>query len=189
MPISKKTPLQVAIKTEKPVKAEIKSEQSEAAPSEACVYTTDLVKLECTKHHELGNDTASLEAGPEGFLIARFGELVHTTELANLLLAPAANAKAKVAAAKAKAASKAVKPRPAACTSAVAMKRPAASTSVVADGAAASSSAEAAGANNYAILWYKNGHRFGIREKFGGLHQIFGVGGDNAGRPRMSCMR
>ena len=147
------------------------------------VFTTDIAKLSCTMH-STPSETAPLVEGPDGFAIAKFSNLVHVTELANILLSPVADlVKARAQAkAESKQAKKACKKPAAACKKPAAAEAAALAVEPAAESAAApidAGPAAEASVRNYQILWYKNGHNIGIRQLFGAKTQIFSVGGKN----------
>jgi hypothetical protein len=141
-----------------------KNEPEAAAPSTGAVFTVDTGKMQCSRHGFSSSEPAEvvpLQAGDEGLLVAEFSHGVHTTELSNLVLAHVP---------------KCVKEKKAA---APIQRKPAAAAPVQSEVPAAPVpvAAAAAGGNNYAIMYYKNTRTIGIREKFGGKHQIGSFGG------------
>ena len=52
------------------------------------IFTYDFNTMQCTRHgtSEDAKQIVSLEAGPNGLLVANFGQAVHSTELSNLML-------------------------------------------------------------------------------------------------------
>ena len=53
------------------------------------LFTVDISTMHCQLHSHSSHDadrSEPLEPGPDGLLIARFGEIVYTTELSNLML-------------------------------------------------------------------------------------------------------
>ena len=169
------------VKSELPVKTEKakteKAKTEEALPGKA-VYTTDLLLLQCTQHfaHTPKAETSTLGAGPDQLLVAHFSNGTYVTELSNLLLASAVSAskggKKKQAKKKPAAAAKVQKKPAAAAAPAVAAARaPGADARIVVPGPLAPKSSQ------YQVLWYKNTHTVGIRERFAGKKQIFSFGG------------
>ena len=142
------------------------SQQSEPDEPRKPVFTVDISHMHCTMHGTPGNDeqTVALQAGPNGLLTAKFGDLVHTTELCNLMLIakkPKKNVKKKPAAPVAEASVGAAAPVEAAP---VAAAPPAPMAPVVKD---------------YGIMYYgtKNRNFIGIRAKFGAKNQVLSFGG------------
>ena len=161
--------------------AQIKSELPQPPVSDSKpVFTVDISTMHCKLHGTSSHDadrSVPLEPGPHGLLIAKFGEMVHTTELSNLMLAvppppkkrPAAAPVAKKPAAHMEAADLAAAP-PAA--------HPAAAEAPAAPlGAEAPAAHEAVAKDDYSVMWYKNGRWIGIREKFGMKSQVVSYGG------------
>ena len=50
------------------------------------VFVVDIPTMQCTMHRGGEHLTAPLEKGPMQLLVAKFGDIVHTTELCNLML-------------------------------------------------------------------------------------------------------
>ena len=71
--------------------AQIKSELPQPPVSDSKpVFTVDSSTMHCQLHGASSHDadrSVPLDPGPHGLLIAKFGEMVHTTELSNLMLA------------------------------------------------------------------------------------------------------
>ena len=117
---------QVMTNAEQTVASELPEPKSEVVQH---VFTTDIATLRCMMH-STPSETVPLVEGPDGFAIAKFSNLVHVTELANILLSPMqdlvkARAKAKAATKKAKAKASSLKARPAAAVPAPAAVAPA----------------------------------------------------------------
>ena len=132
------------------------------------VFTVDISTMHCQLHSTSSHDadrSEPLEPGPDGLLIARFGEIVYTTELSNLMLSVPPTKKRKTAP---------VSKKPAADTTAhlAAAEAPAAPLA-----AAAPAAPLAEAKDDYAILWYKNSKCCGIRAKFGIKTQVLSFGG------------
>ena len=143
---------------QKAVKKEVK-EESSGKP----VFTVDIGSMTCTMHSvsEATEQTVPLQAGPKNLLIGKFGEVVHTTELCNLMM---------------HAAPKQVKKRPSAKRPAAA---PPAEVPVVDVAAAPADEAPADVKNDYHIMHYGTGGRknIGIKEKYGAKKQVVYFGG------------
>ena len=139
-----------------PSKAEPKAEPKAAEPRAeegGRVFTVDLPTLTCTMYQDrAAPETASLFAGPNNLLQAKFGTVVHTTELSNLMLMAGPPAKKK---------KNEVVKKPAAG----AAKRPAAAVEDEEEN------------KDYSILYYKNNNSAGVRQKFGAKKQVFSFGG------------
>lgn len=161
--------------------AQIKSELPQPPVSDSKpVFTVDISTMHCQLHGASSHDadrSVPLEPGPHGLLIAKFGEMVHTTELSNLMLAvppppkkrPAAAPVAKKPAADMEAADLAAAP-PAA--------HPAAAEAPAAPlGAEAPAAHEAVAKDDYSVMWYKHSKSIGIREKFVIKSQVVSFGG------------
>jgi len=163
-------------KTPPAVKNEaVKSEQTLSA-----VYTTDLVRLQCTQQwpNSSKTETVALQKGCEQLLVAHFSDGIYQTELSNLLFGPAAALSAQILRKKPATAPQ-KKPAVAAADATIAIADPALDAephTSPSDGAPAKRSYEA--------LWYKNGHRVGIRQTFGIKTQIFSFGGTRSLRSR-----
>ena len=132
------------------------------------IFTYDFYTMQCTRHgtSDDAKQIVSLEAGPNGLLVANFGQAVHSTELSNLMLLVAPKKKNDKAI---------VLKKPAAASVAdpaehAVLKKPAAAPK-------AAAAPEAPENRSYQVLWYKNGNNVGIRERFGGKKQIFSFGG------------
>jgi len=177
----------VRIKSEQPQQSVVvKREQSQQSvvmqSASKPVFTVDIPTMHCHMHCTSSQDadrSAPLEKGPDGLLVARFGETVHTTELCNLMLFAAPPAKKRPAAACA-----IERPAPEVAESA------AASEDAVAEGASASAAPPLAAAppappaedappakDDYAIMWYKRDKTIAIRAKFGAKQQVLSFGG------------
>ena len=165
-------PVQKKIKKEVTVKQEVKSKLPDPDVSKP-VFTTDILTMSCTMHSTMvaESETVPLVAGPEGLLIAKFGDVVHTTELCNLMMFAAPPKK--------------VLKKPAA-----ALKKPAAAPIAEADvpivppvppmpaALPVAVGAEAAPVkNDYGSEWYKRSKSIGIKIKFGAKNQVFSCGG------------
>ena len=124
------------------------------------VFSTDLAKLECTKHIDGKTETVPLSQGPAGFLVADFASGMHATELCNLLASTATSCPAAKAAT-----ADASNPGLRACS--VVQKKPA---------AANLKKKPAKCSSRFSIMWYKKSTSIGIREKFGLKRQIFSFG-------------
>ena len=157
-----------------PLQGKLKQEPPKADASKP-IFTIDIATMTCTMHSSLMNEdelTASLEAGPEGFLVAKFDELVHTTELSNLMLTAAKQAAPK----------KEKKPgaKQAATKAKKVLKKPGAAMAPVVPAAPAvdqPGEAPPAGRDDYSIMWYVKGKCIGIRAKFGRKNQVMSFGG------------
>ena len=131
-------------------KAEPKAEPTEEEGGR--VFVVDLPTLTCTMYQDkAAPETAPLFAGPNNLLQAKFGTVVHTTELSNLMLMAGPPAKKK----------NEVLKKPAAG----AAKRPAAAAEDEEDN------------KDYSILYYKNGNSAAVRQRFGAKKQVFSFGG------------
>ena len=161
----------VVVKKPKDVKKEVIKKEPLPEPGKLPIYTYDFNTMQCTKHAE-DVKIATLDAGPEGLLVANFGpDGLHQTELSNLMLLGAAKKKNDKAI---------VLKKPAAAPKAAAAPEAPAEHAVLKKPAAAPKAAaapEAPEKRSYQVLWYKNGHNVGIRERFGGKKQIFSFGG------------
>ena len=169
------------------VKSELLKKDEPAKP----IFTVDINKRQCTMYStsENAEETAPLEAGPNGLLVAKFGESVHESELSNLmLLAPAARKEKKVlkrpaaAPPEAEAPSEAVLKRPAAAPPKAVLKRPAAAPSEAETPSEAEAPSEAdvppvEAKDDYGIMWYGKANAIGIRAKFGAKATVFQFGG------------
>ena len=146
----------------------VKSEPEAAVgPSTSnSVFTTDIATMTCSMH-DGGAETARqpLHAGPDGLMIAKFGELVHTTELSNLMLQFASGCSSS---------SPAVKKRPAAKRPAAAAKTAAKPAEAVAKTGPAKGSAVK---QQYSYMWYSLHRCVGIRQKLPPKRQVFSFGG------------
>ena len=191
-PSADKNPLQVEPEHQV-VKSELLKKDEPAKP----IFTVDINKRQCTMHStsENAEETAPLEAGPNGLLVAKFGESVHESELSNLmLLAPAARKKRKVlkrpaaAPPEAEAPSEAVLKRPAAAPPKAVLKRPAAAPSDAEAPSEAETPSEAEAPSeadvppveakdDYGIMWYGKAKAIAIRAKFGAKATVFQFGG------------
>ena len=173
------------------VKAE--SEQAESSAKSKPIFTVDIPTMQCHMHGNDADRSVKLEPGPQGLLVARFGEMVHTTELSNLMLSvpPAAaqpKLKKKPAAPPAPAAlapeapsaavAAAAAPAPAAPLAAVAPAEPSPAEAPAAPLPAEAAAAPAAAAkNDYSVMWYKRDLTCAIRAKFGTKGQLLSFGG------------
>ena len=166
---AQQNPLQVETKA-----PELEQKEELVAPKLECkkeklaeskpIFTVDIASMQVFMHSPSSDavEGAPLEAGPNGLLVARFADRVHTTELCNLMLA---------------AAPKRVMKRPAA---AMIAKRRAAKVAVeapVADVPAVVPAAAAGPKNDYGFNYYKNHNSIGIKAKFGACNQVFSFGG------------
>ena len=83
----------VKVKSEQ-VKPSVKVKSEQVKPSvvkseSKPVFTVDIQTMHCTMHgtnSQEADQSVPLEKGPENLLVARFGGIVHTTELCNLML-------------------------------------------------------------------------------------------------------
>ena len=185
------------------VKAE--GEQAESSAKGKPIFTVDIPTMQCHLHGSSSHDadrSVKLEPGPQGLLVARFGEMVHTTELSNLMLSvpPAAQPKTKkkpaappAPAAEAPEASEAALAAVAAPASAAPLAAVAPAESLPAEAPAAPLPAEAAVApataplparlpagsakNDYSVMWYKRDLTCAIRARFGTKGQLLSFGG------------
>ena len=133
------------------------------------VFTVDISTMHCQLHSTSSHDadrSEPLEPGPEGLLIARFGEIVYTTELSNLMLSVPPTKKRKTAP---------VSKKPAADIKAESDAEEA--QAAAAPPAAHPAAPLAAAKDDYAILWYKNSKCCGIKAKFGMKTQVLSFGG------------
>ena len=83
-----------------PMKVEPLEMKAESEPKSRPIFTIDIPTMQCHLHGTSPHDvdrSVKLEPGPQGLLIARFGDMVHTTELSNLMLSVPPAAKTKVA--------------------------------------------------------------------------------------------
>ena len=136
------------------------------------IFTVDISQMSCNMHsvHSLEVVSVALEAGPENLLVAKFpGDIVHTTELSNLMLKVAPKKKEKE-----------VLKKPA-------MKKPGAAPVAVADVPAPVAVAEVAAPaavvaapegeeRDYAIMYYSKSNTIGIRAKLGLKNQVLCFG-------------
>ena len=173
------------------VKAE--SEQAEPSAKSKPIFTVDIPTMQCHLHGNDADRSVKLEPGPQGLLVARFAEIVHTTELSNLMLSvpPAAaqpKLKKKPAAPPAPAAvapeapsaavAAAAAPAPAAPLAAVAPAEPSPAEAPAAPLPAEAVVAPAAAAkNDYSVMWYKRDMTCAIRARFGMKGQLLSFGG------------
>ena len=135
------------------------------------VFVVDFPTMQCTMHRGGEHLTAPLEKGPMQLLVAKFGDIVHTTELCNLMLfaAPAPKTQKKPAAADVS-------------------KKPAAAVEMgEADAAEPADAPEDAvepgrDVSHYLIMWYKNNKTIGIRAKWGAKPQVLSFGGSKCKR-------
>lgn len=69
---------------EKEVEVQAKTE----VPEKKALHVVDIPSMTCSRHStsEKAEATVALEAGPDGLLIAKFEDCVHTTELSNLMM-------------------------------------------------------------------------------------------------------
>jgi hypothetical protein len=84
-------PGEVKVKSEQVMPSvKIKSELPQQPVGESKpVFTVDISTMHCHLHGTSSQDadrSVPLEPGPLGLLIAKFGEMVHQTELSNLML-------------------------------------------------------------------------------------------------------
>ena len=151
---------------------QVKSEPPKPDAKPICTY--DIGSMQCTMHSTSGQggETVPLEQGPEGFLVAKFSDFVHTTELCNLMLFAAVKAKVKPAAKKRPAAAPAVAIAPAEEASPPEPVAPAAAIAPLAE-----DPGDGGDKDDYGIMWYKKDRSIGIRAKFGAKAQIFPFGG------------
>ena len=165
----------VVVKKPKDVKKEVIKKEPLPEPGKLPIYTYDFNTMQCTKHAE-DVKIATLEAGPNGFLVANFGQAVHSTELSNLMLLVAPKTKNDKAIVLKK---PAAAPKAAAAPEAASVADPAEHAVLKKPAAApkAAAAPEAPEKRSYQVLWYKNGNNVGIRERFGGKKQIFSFGG------------
>ena len=133
------------------------------------VFTVDISTMHCQLHSTSSHDadrSEPLEPGPEGLLIARFGEIVYTTELSNLMLAVPPTKKRKTAP---------VSKKPAADIKAESDAEEA--QAAAAPPAAHPAAPLAAAKDDYTISWQKRTKCCGIRFKFGMKTQVLSFGG------------
>jgi hypothetical protein len=150
------------------------------------VFTVDISTMHCHLHGTSSQDadrSVPLEPGPLGLLIAKFGEMVHQTELSNLMLEVPPPKKEKK---KKKPAAAAAAPPPAAAEApatpppaaqAAATEAPAAAEAPAAPFAAAAAAPPAAAKDDYSVMWYKKGKSCAIRAKFGTKATVLSFGG------------
>ena len=133
--------------------------------------------MTCTKWMTsgMGEQAVPLEKGPDGFLVAKFADAVHVTELCNLMMFAAPKQKAPVM--KKPGAAPVMKETGAAIAPAV----PAAAIAAAPGPPAAPGPVPPAGEeppkNDYGIMWYAKQKTIGIRAKFGRKNQVFSFGG------------
>jgi hypothetical protein len=170
--ISKKEPKKEPAVKEEPKKVEL------GKPIFTCHIPTMMCTMMCPSGI-IPEQSVSLEAGPENFLVAKFGETVHTTELCNFMLVAALPKPVK------KLAGAAALKRPA---GAAVLKKPAMAAAPAAFDAApvAGAGAEVAAAapvaaapkNDYVCRYYStnNMNTIGIKAKFGAKNLILSFG-------------
>lgn len=148
------------------------------------VFTVDIPTMHCQLHGTSSQDadrSVPLEPGPHGLLIARFGEMVHTTELSNLMLSVPPPKKEKKAPPQKKPAAAAAAAPPAAAEAPA--TPPPAAQAAAAEAPAAPFAAEAPAAppaaakDDYSVMWYKKGSQCAIRAKFGIKATVLSFGG------------
>jgi len=167
-------------------KEKVKEEMAECKP----IFTVDIVSMQCAMHSPASDavQQAPLVTGPDGLLVAKFGDTVHTTELCNLMLtAPPKKGKKRV-----KKMPAADMKKPAACDEiakkpAAALKKPAADEEASMEEEdpeeEEKEEEEEAAAEidlpdkEYGIMHYKINNTIGIRAKFGAQNQLFSFGG------------
>ena len=169
-----------------PMKVEPLEMKAESEPKSRPIFTIDIPTMQCHLHGTSPHDvdrSVKLEPGPQGLLIARFGDMVHTTELSNLMLSVPPAAKTKVA--KKPAAPPPAAPAPEASSPVVVAEAPLAAVApsepLPADAAPLPAEAAAAPAvaakNDYSVMWYKRDRTCAIRAKFGAKGQLLSFGG------------